>query len=67
MDGIGGVLGMLGGGSMSSQDQSAINQAVGVVAQSTFQMMFNQLMQTTNAFQETMQDDEDYPNQYDGF
>jgi hypothetical protein len=28
-------------------------------------MIFGQLMQTMNNFQETMQDDSDYPNNYD--
>jgi hypothetical protein len=57
------ISGLAGGlsGSSNSQDQAALNQGVGVVAETTFQMMMNQLMQTTSQFQETMQDDDD-PN-----
>ncbi len=54
MDGISNVTGSPGG---SSQNQAAVNQVVGVVAETTFEMMFNQLMQTASQFQETMQDD----------
>ena len=48
-------------GSNSSQEQSAVNGVVGSIAGETFQMLMNQLRQTTSAFQETMQDDDD-PN-----
>jgi len=65
MSAIDGVSGAAGGSSTSTQGQSQVDQAVGAMAQSMFEMMFNQLMQTTNAFQETMQDDPDYPNNYD--
>jgi hypothetical protein len=54
-------------GGMSSQGQQDVNNAVGTIGASMFQMMFGQLMQTVQGFQETMQDDEDYSNQYDGF
>jgi hypothetical protein len=67
MDGIGGVLGVLGAGGMSSQNQAAANQAVGVVGQSMMQMVFSQLMQNMSGFKDAMEDDQDYPNNYDGF
>jgi hypothetical protein len=65
MDMLGGVMGLLGGGGMSSQAQQEVNNAVGMIGASQFQMIFGQLMQTMNNFQETMTDDSDYPNNYD--
>jgi predicted lipid-binding transport protein (Tim44 family) len=65
MDMLGGVMGLLGGGGMSSQAQQEVNNAVSLIGASQFQMIFGQLMQTMNNFQETMQDDSDYPNNYD--
>ena len=65
MDMLGGVMGLLGGGGMSSQAQQEVNNAVSLIGSSQFQMIFGQLMQTMNNFQETMQDDSDYPNNYD--
>lgn len=53
--------------SLSQPDQAAVNQGGGVIAEMIVTMMFNQLMQTVSQFQETMQDDPDYPNSYDGF
>jgi hypothetical protein len=55
MDAVNSVSGQSGSG---SQDQTAaINQGVGTIAETTFEMMFNQIMQTASQFQETMQDD----------
>jgi predicted lipid-binding transport protein (Tim44 family) len=65
MDMLGGVMGLLGGGGMSSQAQQEVNNAVSLIGASQFQTIFGQLMQTMNNFQETMQDDSDYPNNYD--
>jgi hypothetical protein len=65
MDMLGGVTGLLGGGGASSQSQQQIDQAVTMIGASQFQMMFGQLMQTVQGFQETMTDDSDYPNNYD--
>jgi hypothetical protein len=65
MDPISGAMGLLGGGGMSSQAQQEVNNAVGMIGASQFQMIFGQLMQTMNNFQETMTDDSDYPNNYD--
>jgi hypothetical protein len=65
MDMLGGVMGLLGGGGMSSQAQQEVNNAVGMIGASQFQMIFGQMMQTMNGFQETMTDDSDYPNNYD--
>jgi hypothetical protein len=53
------ISGLTGTSGSNSQDQGAVNQVVGTVAESTFQMMMNQLMQTASQFQETMQDDDD--------
>jgi hypothetical protein len=53
-------------GGSSSQNQ-AVDQAVTTMAASVFQMIFGQMQQIVGQFQETMQDDEDYPNNYDGF
>ena len=64
MDGIGGVLGMLGGGGLQNQ---AANQAASVVGQTMMQMVFSQMMQNMNGFKDAMEDDQDYPNSYDGF
>ncbi len=69
MDGIGGVLGgvlsgLLGG---SSQTQQALQGA-----ETTLAMMFNTMMQNImnqnmQGYQDAVGDDEDYPNNYDGF
>ena len=45
-----------GASSGASQDQSALNQGIGLVGQTTFQMLLNQLMQNTSQFQDAMQD-----------
>ena len=47
-----------GASSGASQDQgaSAVNQVVGLVGQTTFQMLFSQLQQNAAQFQDAMED-----------
>jgi hypothetical protein len=60
MDPISGVMGLLGGGGTSSQGQSGVGAAS---AMGMIEMMFTQLMQQVNGFQEAANmDDPDDPS-----